>query len=67
LDVSAVERIESALADYPGPLLVTSHDRFFLRRIGITGVLMIEDGRLRHLDDLDSYEAEVVTGRGMGR
>jgi ATPase subunit of ABC transporter with duplicated ATPase domains len=67
LDVSAVERIESALADYPGPLLVTSHDRFFLRRIGITGVLMIEDGRLRHLDELDSYEAEVVMGRGMGR
>jgi ATP-binding cassette subfamily F protein 3 len=67
LDVSAVERIESALADYPGPLLVTSHDRFFLRRIGITGVLMLENGRLRHLDDLDSYEAEVVTGRGAGR
>ena len=33
--------------------------------IGITGVLMLEDGRLRQLDDLDSYEAEVVTGRGM--
>ena len=67
LDVSAVERIESALADYPGPMLVTSHDRYFLRRIGITGVLMLEDGYLRHLDDLDSYEAEVVTGRGSGR
>lgn len=67
LDVSAVERIESALAEYPGPLMVTSHDRFFLRRIGITGVLMIEEGRLRRLDDLDSYEAEIVTGRGSGR
>jgi ATP-binding cassette subfamily F protein 3 len=63
LDLSAVERIEAALADYPGPLLVTSHDRFFLRRIGITGVLLLDHGRLRHLDDLDSYEAEVVTGR----
>jgi ATPase subunit of ABC transporter with duplicated ATPase domains len=65
LDVSAVERIESALAEYPGPLLVTSHDRYFLRRVGITGVLMLENGRLRRLDDLDSYEAAVVTGRGV--
>jgi ATP-binding cassette subfamily F protein 3 len=67
LDLSAVERIEQALIDYPGPLIVTSHDRFFLRRIGITGVLMLEDGKLRHLDDLDSYEAEMVTGYGAGR
>jgi ATPase subunit of ABC transporter with duplicated ATPase domains len=65
LDLSAVERIESTLADYPGPLLVTSHDRYFLRAIGVTGVLMLEDGRLRRLNDLDSYEAEIVTGRGM--
>jgi ATP-binding cassette, subfamily F, member 3 len=62
LDLSAVERIEQAMIDYPGPLIVTSHDRFFLRRIGITGVLMLEDGKLRHLDDLDSYEAEIGTG-----
>lgn len=62
LDLSAVERIEGALIDYPGPLIVTSHDRFFLRRIGITGVLLMEDGKLRHLHDLDDYEAEIVTG-----
>jgi hypothetical protein len=27
---------------------------------------MLEGGRPRHLDDLDSYEAELVTGRGAG-
>jgi len=67
LDLSAVERVESALIDYPGPLIVTSHDRFFLRRIGITGVVMLENGKLRRLDDLDSYEAEIVTGSGAAR
>jgi ATPase subunit of ABC transporter with duplicated ATPase domains len=59
LDVSAVERIEDALADYPGPLVVISHDRYFLRAIGINKIFLLDDGKLRELDDLDDYEAEV--------
>lgn len=59
LDVSAVERIEEALADYPGPLVVISHDRYFLRAIEVNKVFLLENGVLRELDDLDDYEAEV--------
>jgi ATP-binding cassette subfamily F protein 3 len=59
LDLSALDRIESALAEYPGPLLIASHDRHFLDAVGITGVLLLEAGKARRLNDLDQYEAAV--------
>jgi ATPase subunit of ABC transporter with duplicated ATPase domains len=64
LDLSALERIESALAEYPGPLIVASHDRYFLSRIGITGILLLQDGQLRRLGSLEEYEASDARARG---
>jgi ATPase subunit of ABC transporter with duplicated ATPase domains len=60
LDLPAVERIELALAAYPGPLIVASHDRHFLNAIGVTGILCLADGRLSRLPDLASYEATLL-------
>ena len=60
LDVAALERIEGALAAYPGPLVVASHDRYFLGAIGLTGVLLLEAGGVRRLPDLAAYEAEAL-------
>jgi ATPase subunit of ABC transporter with duplicated ATPase domains len=60
LDLLALERIEAALAAYPGPLAVASHDRHFLDAIGITGVLLLEAGRLHRLPDLDAYAAHAA-------
>ncbi len=61
LDAPAVERIEAALADYPGPFVVASHDRYFLNQIGVNGVLLLEDGRLTQLGTLDAYERRLLT------
>ena len=63
LDLPALERIEAVLAEYPGALLVASHDRYFLDAIGVTGYLRLEDGRVQQLLDLDSYEALVAVER----
>ncbi|MCC6628623.1 MAG: ABC-F family ATP-binding cassette domain-containing protein [Chloroflexi bacterium] len=62
LDLDALDRIESALAEYAGPLVVASHDRYFLDAIGITGVLLVGQGQVRRLASLDGYEA-LATGR----
>ena len=35
LDVPAIEQLETALADFPGTLVVVSHDRTFLENVGI--------------------------------
>ena len=59
LDLAALDRIESALAEYPGPLVVASHDRYFLSQIGVTRVLYLADGRLQTLASLEEYERGV--------
>ncbi len=63
LDLPALERIEAVLAEYPGALLVASHDRYFLDAIGVTGYLRLEDGRVQPLLDLDTYQALVAVER----
>ena len=46
LDLEAQEELEQALIGFGGTLLVVSHDREFLDRVGITRTLTLEDGRL---------------------
>jgi ABC transport system ATP-binding/permease protein len=43
LDVTTLAALEQALLDYPGTLLVVTHDRFLLDRIA-TAVLVFEEG-----------------------
>ena len=42
LDVRAIEQLEAALASYAGTLVVVSHDRRFLSRIGVDRVLELD-------------------------
>jgi ATPase subunit of ABC transporter with duplicated ATPase domains len=44
LDLPALEVLEGALRDYPGALVVASHDRAFVDAIGVTRRLHVEDG-----------------------
>ncbi|MGW7574762.1 ABC-F family ATP-binding cassette domain-containing protein [Streptomyces sp. NPDC054765] len=46
LDIASVRRLVTALESYEGALLVVSHDPTFLRDIGITRWLALEDGEL---------------------
>ena len=46
LDIPSREAIEESLANYPGTLLVISHDRYFLERVGISNYIKLEGGRL---------------------
>jgi len=55
LDVTTLAALEQALLDYPGTLLVVTHDRFLLDRIA-TAVLVFEDGRVeRHAGGYSDY------------
>ena len=44
LDLSSIEWLENFLINYPGTVLIVSHDRYFLNRI-VTRVIEIENGR----------------------
>ena len=52
LDQASQQSLQSTLADYPGALVVSSHDVDFLRALGIDWVLQLPDGRARRLDTI---------------
>lgn len=55
LDVETVEALATALQDYEGTVIFTSHDRHFVRRIA-TNVIEVRDGRVRNYQgDYDAY------------
>jgi ATP-binding cassette subfamily F protein 3 len=61
LDGPALEAIEQALREFPGPMLVVSHDRYFLDRIGVNRAVVLESGRLREVNGIEDYEREIWT------
>lgn len=55
LDVETVEALCSALVDYKGTVIFTSHDRYFMKRVA-TSVIEVRDGRVRNYGrDYDAY------------
>lgn len=59
MDMQALEKIERALQQYTGPLLLVSHDRYFVERLGINRFEVLEDGRLHGVETLEEYEDEI--------
>jgi ATP-binding cassette subfamily F protein 3 len=59
LDMPALEAVERALAQYTGPLVLVSHDRYFIERIGVNRVEVLEEGRLRPVESVEEYEREL--------
>ncbi|MFC1416704.1 ABC-F family ATP-binding cassette domain-containing protein [Streptacidiphilus cavernicola] len=50
LDLPAIEQLEYALGHFDGTLLVVSHDRRFIDRLGLTRRLVAADGTVREQD-----------------
>jgi ATP-binding cassette, subfamily F, member 3 len=49
LDIASAEVLERALADYPGTVIVISHDRYFLDHV-VDRIWEIRDGRLHEFE-----------------
>ncbi|MGY1749707.1 ABC-F family ATP-binding cassette domain-containing protein [Modestobacter sp. SYSU DS0511] len=47
LDLPAIEQLEQALADYPGTLLLVTHDRRMLEAVHTTRRLLVDGGAVR--------------------
>lgn len=50
LDLNSISWLETYLLNYPGAVLIVSHDRFFLNRV-VTKVIEIENGSVRMYTD----------------
>ncbi|MBN1162124.1 ABC-F family ATP-binding cassette domain-containing protein [Patescibacteria group bacterium] len=49
LDIETKEVIEESLKEYKGTLLLVSHDRFFVERVGVNKRLNLSSGRLEYI------------------
>ncbi len=49
LDIQSREIIESALKKFQGALLIISHDRYFLREIGVDRTLLLENKTIKEV------------------
>ena len=58
LDIDTLTALEDLLDDWPGTLVVVSHDRYFLERVSDRSLALLGDGRLRDLPGgVDEYLA----------
>jgi ATP-binding cassette subfamily F protein 3 len=48
LDIETKEVIENSLREFRGTLLLVSHDRYFVERIGVDKVLNLSEGKLEY-------------------
>jgi ATP-binding cassette subfamily F protein 3 len=55
LDLPSLDALEEALLNYPGTIIVVTHDRFFASRIA-TRLLVLEEGKFRAFEKYDDYE-----------
>ena len=55
LDIASKEVIEEALRDFPGTLIVVSHDRYFLNKVPTRIIELAEDGIASYLGGYDYY------------
>ncbi len=57
LDLDALEKLEWALKNFDGTLILISHDRYFINRIGIEKTYLLKKGaNLKNLIDYHEYE-----------
>ncbi len=66
LDINAREVFEDALLDFPGTLLIVSHDRYLLEKIPTAIYELKPDGITKYLGNYDYYErksASVTSGK----
>jgi len=66
LDFEALDRLESALQNFSGTLIVISHDRYFLDRIGVTRTYLMDNGQLKLIKDYHEYEDSVLSSQSRG-
>ncbi len=55
LDLDSKQVLENALIDYPGTILLVSHDRYFINRIATKVIELSREGTTIYLGNYDYY------------
>ncbi len=55
LDIEALEALEEMLQGYTGTVVLVSHDRYFIEKVGLNTAYLMVDGKLSKLPDYREY------------
>jgi len=66
LDIESREALEEGLADFPGTMLVVSHDRWFLEKVAERLILIEDRGFRPYEGSFAEYWRDVVVAGGAG-
>jgi ATPase subunit of ABC transporter with duplicated ATPase domains len=62
LDLPAIEQLESALAAFPGTVLLVTHDRRLLETVPLTRILRVDDGMVTEEDPIGQESGGGLSG-----
>lgn len=60
LDPEALDRLEEALKNFEGTIIIVSHDRYFIDKIKINKTYLMENGNLTSIKDYHEYEKTIL-------
>ncbi len=55
LDFEALSALQKTIDQFTGTIIAVSHDRFFLQKLGATGIYVFEVGDVKKVKSLDGY------------
>jgi len=61
LDPQVLDRLEAAMKDFNGTLVMVSHDRYLIDQVGITKTYLVERGVISPLTDYHEYEKIIIS------
>jgi len=62
LDIQSIQSLETALVDFPGAVLLVSHDRFFIEKVCNSYVGFVGSNFLESFSGLGQWQAAALTG-----
>ncbi len=60
LDPEAIDRLEIAMRDFKGTIVMVSHDRHLIDKVNINKTFLIDKGKITTLKDYHEYENMII-------
>ena len=61
LDPEAVDRLEVAMKEFKGTIIMVSHDRYLIDQINASRTLLLEKGKIKEIKNYHKYERSIVS------
>ena len=60
LDPEAIDRLEIAMRNFNGTIVMVSHDRYLIDKVNINKTFLVDKGKITTLKDYHEYEDMIL-------